>query len=131
MLAAGLAGAGLAAIALFATRRLDRLALARASLLALAIILSIYIGAWLVVAPDGRALIDIAGAAFALLLCAVLLNREPRLPAAFITAHALYDLFFALQAGLPEWYPCLCLGFDVTLGLGLIWLLRPPRQIGA
>ena len=42
----------------------------------------------------------------------------------FVFFHGLYDAVFGPHTGVADWYPPLCAGFDLVVGVGLFVLLR-------
>ena len=111
----------MALLALFA--RMGNRALADAGFIALATMLAIYIGAELVTGTLQSILIEMAVAS-AVTICARLAMLR-WLPAIgiFIFLHGLYDAFFGASTGVAAWYPPLCAGFDVVVGIGLVAIL--------
>lgn len=108
---------------LFAYWRSSNAALAQAGFIALIAMLSIYVGAHLVSSDLIRIL---AETGFALVVAAIALfvrDRWPVLIGALILGHGAYDFLMGHAAGVADWYPLLCVGFDVTVGLGLIYRL--------
>ena len=122
-------GAAFAAFAVAIQLVVAREKVAQSGHFALGMILAIYIGARL---SSGSLTVALAESAFAgvvLLLSLAALQTKPRLVGVLIILHGLYDQIFAHSAGLPEWYPPLCLGVDIVLGIGVwIWGASAPQS---
>lgn len=111
------------AACLIAFWRSSNEALAQAGFVALVAMLSVYIGAHLVSSDLMRIL---AETGFATVIAAIALyvrDRSPVWIGALILGHGAYDYSIGHGAGVADWYPLLCAGFDVTVGLGLIYRL--------
>ena len=126
-----LVGAALSALIVLTLRAAPRRAVAQTGYLAFVIMLSIYFGAHLVSSADPRIAAEAVFVAAAIAFARIGMKRDPRLIGALTLAHPLYDLLFGPQTGVADWYPGLCLGFDVVLGFGLVWLLRPAKREAA
>lgn len=124
-------GVGIVAGVIFlaAYWRVSREALAQAGFLALLAMLSIYIGAHLVSSDILRIVME---SGFALLVMGIALyvrDRWPLIIGFMILGHGAYDFSMGHSSGVAHWYPLLCVGFDVTVGLGLIYkFLKAPRK---
>ncbi|MEM6908708.1 MAG: hypothetical protein AAF494_08510 [Pseudomonadota bacterium] len=98
-------------------------ALAGQGYIALNVMLAIYVGVQLA----SGTLIDIVfEALLAVIVSGVTFVAMRRwLPAigVAILLHGVYDALIGPHTGVAEWYPPLCAGFDLVVGLGLLWLL--------
>ena len=97
--------------------------------LALAIMVSIYLGAYLT--TDNLHLMIkefFIGLGF-LGLATVFRKAWPLGIGFLVLTHGAYDHFFGHHSGVADWYPPVCAGFDVIVGSGLILLmLRNQKQ---
>jgi len=115
------AGLGLACLLLF--WKAPNRVLTQYGYLVFAIMLAIYVGAYLVTGDLPRIMIETAGASLALIAATIVRDRWPLGIGLFILAHGAYDHFFGAHSGVTEWYPPLCAGFDIIAGSGLIFLM--------
>lgn len=114
---------GLACLAVY--WRFDRQALAQTGVVLLGIILGIYVGAHLVTSDLPRLLMEAGVATVALVLAMLFQRKWPMGIGLLILAHGGYDLVFGHGSGVADWYPGLCVGFDVVVGIGLSYRLGP------
>lgn len=95
---------------------------------AFAVMLWIYVGARLV----SGSMSDIAfEAGFALVaagLAQLAMAKWPPSIGVAILLHGVYDAFLGPHTGVASWYPPLCAGFDVVVGVGVIALLMRKAQ---
>lgn len=96
---------------------------AQNGLLVLAIMLAIYLGAYLTSADLNRIVAETAIAAVWLGLGQLALVKWRPGIGFLILAHGGYDFLFGSATGVAQWYPPLCVGFDLVVGLGMIALL--------
>ena len=97
--------------------------------LALAMMISIYLGAWLVTGPFEKLAIETLIGVAALGLATVFRSKWPLGVAIMVLLHGAYDHFLGAPSGVADWYPPVCAGFDVIVGSGLIFLmLRKSKQ---
>jgi len=61
-------------------------------------------------------------------LARVVMLRWPPAIGIFVFCHGLYDAFFGASTGVADWYPPLCAGFDVVVGVGLVAILHLRRS---
>lgn len=104
--------------------RMKPATIAQVSVLTFGIMLGIYVGAHLVTSELPRVLIEIAGGSVALLLAMVFQRKWRMGIGLLILGHGGYDVLMGHSTGVADWYPGLCVGFDVIVGLGLTWRLR-------
>ena len=120
------AGSGLALLALFA--RMGNRALAEGGFIALASMIAIYIGAELVTGSLASIITEMAVGSAVVLAARLTMLRWPPAIGIFVFLHGLYDAFFGASTGVASWYPPLCAGFDVVVGIGLIAILHTRRS---
>jgi len=97
--------------------------------LALAMMISIYLGAWLVSGDFQKIVFESILATVALGIATVFRVKWPLGVALMVLAHGAYDHFLGAASGVAEWYPPVCAGFDVIVGSGLLFLmLRNSKQ---
>ncbi len=108
-------------LALFA--RLPAPKLADTGFLGLNVMLAVYIGARLVSGEFDEVLFETALASVWVVLARVAMLRWLPAIGIAIFLHGLYDAFVGPHTGVAEWYPPLCAGFDLLVGLALVWLL--------
>ncbi len=108
-------------LALFA--RLPAAKLADTGFLGLNVMLAVYIGARLVSGDMGDVLTETAIATVWIVMARLAMLSW--LPSAGIAIffHGMYDAFVGPHTGVADWYPPLCAGFDLLVGIGLTWLL--------
>ena len=90
---------------------------------ALAMMISVYLGAWLVTGGLEKFALESAIAIGALGLASVLRSKWPLGIGGMVMMHGAYDHFFGAASGVAGWYPPVCAGFDVVVGFGLILLM--------
>ena len=115
------AGSGLALLALFA--RMGNRALAEGGFVALVAMLAVYLGAELVTGTLNSMIIEMAAASAVTIAARLSMLRWPPALGIFVFFHGLYDAFFGAATGVAAWYPPLCAGFDVVVGIGLVAIL--------
>ena len=120
------AGSGLALLALFA--RMGNRALADGGYIALVAMLAVYLGAELVTGSMMSSLTEMAAASSVIVIARVAMMRWPPAIGVFVFLHGLYDAFFGASTGVADWYPPLCAGFDVVVGIGLVAILHRRRS---
>ena len=120
------AGSGLALLALFA--RMGNRALADGGYIALIAMLAIYLGAELVTGSLTSIITEMAVTSAVIVLARVAMMRWPPAIGVFVFLHGLYDAFFGASTGVAAWYPPLCAGFDVVVGVGLVVVLQRRRS---
>lgn len=120
------AGGGLALLALFA--RMGNRALADGGYIALVAMLAIYLGAELVTGSLTSIITEMAVTSAVIVLARVAMMRWPPAIGVFVFLHGLYDAFFGASTGVAAWYPPLCAGFDVVVGIGLVAILHRRRS---
>jgi len=113
-------------LALFA--RASAQTLADTGYLALLAMLSIYLGAELVTGDLLSFIIETTVATAVLVATRLAMMRW--LPAIGIAIffHGIYDALFGPSTGVASWYPPLCAGFDMVVGVGLLITLH--RRLG-
>ncbi len=97
--------------------------LSRNGYLALAMMLMIYLGAYLATGTFVRVMYEIVFAALVLGLGLYFKKLWPIGIAGLVFLHGGYDHFLGAKSGIADWYPPLCAGFDVVVGLGLGYLI--------
>lgn len=115
------AGIGVLMLALFA--RLPAPKLADTGFLGLNVMLAVYIGARLVSGEFTDVLIETAIATVWVVLARLAMMRWLPAIGVAIFFHGLYDAFVGPHTGVAEWYPPLCAGFDLLVGVALVWIL--------
>ena len=124
-----LIGAGFGLLCLLPFIKSSTRTLAMNGYMALAIMISIYLGAWLVTGTFEKIVFESVIAIIALALATFFRSRWPLGVAIMVLLHGAYDHFLGHQAGVADWYPPVCAGFDVIVGSGLILLmLRNEKQ---
>jgi hypothetical protein len=113
-------GAASGAVLLAAYWRRGPKALAEMGYLAFAVMLAIYVGAHLVSSETPRILGETGGALAAMAVAMLVRGRGPAWMGLLILGHGGYDFLLGHSAGVAPWYPPLCVGFDLVVGLGLI-----------
>lgn len=109
-------------LALFA--RASAKDIADAGFLALAAMLSVYLGARLVTGDIAAILIETAIAMTLTVAARAAMTRWLPSIGIFIVIHGGYDAIFGPHTGVAEWYPPLCAGFDFLVGISLIIILH-------
>jgi len=94
-----------------------------AAFLALAMMLMIYIGALLATSDFNRLLIEVVFASAVLLLAFYVRRERPVILPLLILNHGAYDALYGHDAGVADWYPMVCLGFDLSVGLAILFML--------
>ena len=120
------AGGGLALLALFA--RMGNRALADGGYIALVAMLAIYLGAELVTGSLISIIAEMVVTSAVIILARIAMIRWPPAIGVFVLLHGLYDAFFGASTGVAAWYPPLCAGFDVVVGIGLVAILHRRRS---
>jgi hypothetical protein len=121
---AALAGALIGALLLALFSRQSARALAMNGYLALAVMLSIYIGAQLVTGSLADIGLELLFATIMLVAARLVMARWLPGIGAMIVAHGAYDAFLGANTGVAAWYPPMCAGFDLLVGIGMIFILR-------
>lgn len=96
--------------------------------LALASMLMIYIGAHLVSSDLFRIVIETVFSMVILGFAIAFRFKWPVGVGILILLHALYDFLFGHASGIVDWYPPMCVGFDVVVGCGLILLILKKQR---
>jgi len=97
--------------------------------LALAIMVSIYLGAYLTTGNMHLILHETFVGVVFLGLATLSRKKRPLGIGFLVLAHGAYDHFLGHKSGVIDWYPPVCAGFDVIVGSGLIFLmLRQSKQ---
>jgi len=122
-------GAVSALLLLFLYRNASQRVLVRNAYLALAIMLAIYLGAHLVSSDLQRIIFETVFASAILVGAAWLIRIHPVNIASLIILHGAYDVMFGHDSGIADWYVPMCLGFDVVLGIGLIYLIAKQKRL--
>ncbi len=117
-------GAGSGGLLLLLLSRLPMRQFAMQSFFAFAIMLWIYVGARLVSGSIEVILYETLFAIIAGGIAQLAMAKWPPSIGVAILLHGGYDAFFGHHAGVAEWYPPLCAGFDLVFGLGVFLLLR-------
>lgn len=91
--------------------------------MALAMMLMVYLGAYLVSGSTERVIYETLFAIAALALATIFKKTWPLGIALLVFLHGSYDHFYGAQSGVAEWYPPACAGFDMVVGLGLGYLI--------
>lgn len=97
--------------------------IAQAGVLALGIMLGIYVGANLVTSDLSRVLVETLVGSIALGIAMLFQRKWPMGIGVLILCHGGYDFLLGHSTGVAEWYPPLCVGFDIVVGAGLIYRL--------
>lgn len=98
--------------------------IAQAGVLVFGIMLGIYVGAHLVTSDLTRVLIEVAAGSVALGLAMLFQRKWPMGIGLLILGHGGYDFFLGHSTGVADWYPGLCVGFDIVVGAALTYRLR-------
>lgn len=117
-------------IFLFAYSRLSRAMLVDAAYTAFAIMVAIYVGAHLVTSDLGRILYEAIGATMVLGVAMFFREKWPLGLGILILGHGAYDFLLGHSSAVADWYPPMCVGFDIVVGLGLIGLILKKRGDG-
>lgn len=91
--------------------------------LALVIMFSIYLGAWLVTGSFSKIIFETFIAMGLLAVATLFRSKWPLGIAILVFMHGLYDHLLGHKTGVAEWYPQICAGFDVIVGIGLAILI--------
>ena len=118
-----LVGAVLGLLCLLPFLKSSQRALAQNGYLALAMMLMIYIGAHLVSSDTQRIIYETVFAVIVLAVATLVRKSWPLGIGIMVLGHGAYDHIFGAQSGVADWYPAMCAGFDVIVGLGLIILI--------
>lgn len=122
LIAAGVgAASGLALLALFSRASAKTLALN--GYFALIAMLAVYIGARLVTGSLEAIVAEMVLATVAVIAARLAMDRWLPAIGAAILLHGGYDALVGPSTGVIWWYPPLCAGFDLVVGVGLIALL--------
>jgi hypothetical protein len=113
---------------LFTTLRADR---DRAFYPTVTIVIASYYVLFAVMGASTRTVVleSLTGAVF-LLLAVYGFKSSLWVVAAALAAHGIFDLVHGAaisNPGVPAWWPEFCLGYDITAGAYLAWLLRSGR----
>ncbi|MEP2734739.1 MAG: hypothetical protein ABJP34_00455 [Erythrobacter sp.] len=119
-----LIGAASGVILLAAFSRLSAKSLADYGFLAFAIMVSIYFGARLVTGSMNEIIAEFVAVNIALGLTWFAMQKWLPTIGIVIFLHGTYDAFFGKHTGVAEWYPYLCAGFDLAVGIGLLLILH-------
>ncbi|MEL7486170.1 MAG: hypothetical protein AAGJ87_03015 [Pseudomonadota bacterium] len=103
-------------------------ALAENGYVALACMLMIYVGAHLVASDLDRIIFETAFALLVLGGAMVLRSRWPVGVGVLVLGHALYDFVLGHDAGVADWYPPMCVGYDLVVGAGFVFLMSRRRS---
>lgn len=103
-------------------------ALALNGYVALAMMLMIYLGAHLVSSDTTRLAYELLLVFLVLGLATWFRSKWPLGIAILILMHGAYDFFLGHDSGVVDWYPPVCSGFDVVVGVGLAALILKRRQ---
>ena len=122
-------GAALGVLCLLPFLKAPTKALTANGYLALAMMLMIYLGAHLVTGSTERMIYETLFAAAVLGLATISKKTWPLGIAALVFLHGSYDHFFGAQSGVVAWYPPVCAGFDMAVGLGLGYLILKNNRI--
>lgn len=96
----------------------------------LAMMLMIYLGAHLVSSDFTRLSYETAFAVIVLGFAGWFRKSWPLGVALLVLAHGAYDHFYGHASGVADWYPAVCVGFDVVVGLGLaVLILRNGKSL--
>ena len=91
--------------------------------IAFAVMLGIYVGVRLATGTVSAILWETAFALVAAGIVQFLTLKWPPSVGIAILLHGGYDAFIGPHTGVAPWYPPLCAGFDLVVGVGLIVLL--------
>ncbi|MGB0908050.1 MAG: hypothetical protein ACPGVT_11195 [Maricaulaceae bacterium] len=116
-------GAALGVLCLLPFLKSPTKALTSNGYMALAMMLMIYLGAYLVSGSTERVIYETLFAIAVLALASFFKKTWPLGIALLVFLHGSYDHFFGAQSGVAEWYPPACAGFDMVVGLGLGYLI--------
>ncbi len=123
------AGIGVLMLALFA--RLQAARLAETGFLGLNVMLAVYIGARLVSGEFADIMIETGIATVWVIVARLAMMRWLPAIGVAIIFHGLYDAFVGPHTGVADWYPPLCAGFDLLVGLSLISILQRKQRVAA
>ena len=125
-----LAGAIAAALFILAARRVSRRGELHAYAVGLVVTAVAYLFFGLIYgAPARHLVVEMAGAVIYIAVAVAGRKRWPALLALGWSTHVAWDLFLHHAEGpafAPEWYPLLCVGFDLFLGGYIAGALRSP-----
>jgi len=122
-MAAAAIGVAIGIVFLIVYCRFGAATLALNGFLALAIMLAVYVGARLVSGAPQDILIETLLASVWLGLGQLAIYRWRPGIGLLVLAHGGYDFLFGEASGVADWYPPLCVGFDIIVGIGLFVLL--------
>lgn len=108
--------------------RTSKETLADAAYTAFAVMVAIYVGAHLATSDFSRIVYEAAGATLALGLALFLREKWPVGLGPLIFCHGAYDFAFGHAAGVAPWYPPVCVGFDLCVGLGVLVMANRSDQ---
>ena len=103
-------------------------ALADGGYIALIAMLAIYLGAELVTGSLTSIITEMAVTSAVIVLARIAMMQWPPAIGVFVFLHGLYDASFGASTGVADWYPPLCAGFDVVVGIGLVAILHRRRS---
>jgi len=89
----------------------------------------VYFGAYLVTGDLSRLAIEGLGIFIASGFAVYFKSKWPYGMALMVLLHGFYDLFFGHSAGVMDWYPAACAGFDITAGLGFLILMKRAKTL--
>ena len=115
------AGSGGLLLALFA--RGSARVLADSGYMALVAMLAVYIGARLVTGTLREVVIEMIIATIVVVIARIAMMRWLPAIGVFVFFHGIYDAVFGPHTGVASWYPPLCAGFDLIVGVGLFLIL--------
>ena len=98
--------------------------LADTGYLALVAMLSIYIGAELVTGDLASFAIETSVASVVVIATRLAMQRWLPAIGIAIFLHGIYDALLGSYTGVADWYPPLCAGFDMVVGVGLVVFLK-------
>ncbi|MEM6901152.1 MAG: hypothetical protein AAF583_15460 [Pseudomonadota bacterium] len=121
-------GAAFGLVFLLVYGRLSRARLADAAYTVFAIMLAIYVGAHLVTSGFDRVVYEAVGASLAIGVAMFFREKWHLGLGLLILSHGAYDFFFGHHSGIVDWYPPVCVGFNVLVGLTLTAIFRWPGK---
>jgi len=93
------------------------------------VMLWIYVGAQLASGTFDHIIVESVFALFAGGVAQALTLKWPPTIGLAILCHGAYDALLGPHTGVAEWYPPVCAGFDVVVGLGLTVLLVRDQKV--
>ena len=119
-----LIGGALGLVSLIPFYKASAKTLAEAGFLVFVIMVAIYVGAHLATSSFPRLMTEAVLANIVLGLAYLIKNKIPAAMGGLILLHGLYDFTFGHSAGVADWYPPLCTGFDLLVGTALIFMIH-------